>query len=50
MLKYRWFAKAYGWTPSQVDDLWEDEDEWIPAIETAWAEVARLEAEQNQQK
>jgi len=48
MLKYRWYAKAYGWTPGQVDDLWEDEDEWIPIIEAAWAEVDRLDAAEQQ--
>ena len=46
MLKYRWYAKLYGWTPSEVDELWEDEDRWIPVIEEAWAEVARLEAQE----
>jgi hypothetical protein len=44
ILRYRWFAKTYGWTPAQVDDLWEDEDYWLPIAEEACGEVARLHA------
>jgi hypothetical protein len=50
MLKYRWYARTYGWTPAQVDDLWEDEDHWIPLVEEAWAEVDRLTAAAQAQK
>ena len=52
MLKYRWWLKAYGLPPREVDELWEDEDFWIPVVEEAWAEVERLKAAeaQNQQQ
>lgn len=43
MLKHRWFAKAYGWHPDVVDNLWEDDDYWLPIIEDAWARVEALQ-------
>jgi hypothetical protein len=49
IIRYRWFASAYGWTPAQVDDLWEDEDFWLPLAEEAFGRVAemRRNAERN---
>jgi hypothetical protein len=50
MLKYRWYAKAYGWTPSVVDDLWEDEDLWLPIVEEAWRRVEEMRAKEAQRQ
>lgn len=42
----RWFAKTYGWTPQQVDDLSLDELSWLPLIEQAHDEAIREMSEQ----
>jgi len=42
MLSYRWFAKVYGWTPDQVDELPMDAWEWMPRIEAAEARAQEL--------
>jgi hypothetical protein len=42
MLSYRFFAKTYGWTPQQVDELSEDCYEWIPKVEQAHARVTEM--------
>lgn len=48
MLTYRWFAKEYGWTPAQVDDLPLELMDWFSIIEEASARAASLK--QNQGK
>jgi hypothetical protein len=52
MLKYRWWLKAYNMHPRDVDDLWDDEDYWIPVVEEAFGKVAEMEARaaQSQQR
>ena len=42
MLAYRFFAKTYGWTPGQVDELPESAYEWLPKVEQAHARVAEM--------
>ena len=42
MLSYRFFAKTYGWTPQQVDDLSEACYEWLPKVEQAHARVTDM--------
>jgi hypothetical protein len=42
MLSYRFFAKAYGWTPEQVDSLPEPAYEWLPKVEQAHSRVAEM--------
>lgn len=40
VLWYRWFAKQYGWTPDQVDELPVEFYDWAPVIETADSEAS----------
>ena len=35
MMIYSWFAKAYNWTPAQVDELSLEQVHWLPVIEEA---------------
>lgn len=42
MLTYRWFARQYGWTPDQVDELPIEAWEWLPLIEQAADDASRL--------
>jgi len=42
MLSYRFFAKTYGWTPDQVDNLTEEAYEWLPKVEQAHARVTEM--------
>jgi hypothetical protein len=46
ILLKRWFAKTYGWTPRQVDDLSLDELSWLPLVEQAHDEAVREMSEQ----
>jgi hypothetical protein len=42
MLTYRFFAKAYGWTPEQVNSLTEEEYEWLLKIEEGHVRALEL--------
>lgn len=48
MLKYQWYADAYNWPPSVVDELWEDEDYWLPIVHEARSEVAQMKSAEAQ--
>ena len=50
MLKYRWWLKAYNMHPRDVDELWEEEDEWIPIVELAWQRVEEMQAKEAQRQ
>jgi|1185.fasta_scaffold83427_3 hypothetical protein len=40
MLTWRWFAKVYGWTPDQVEELPLEARDWLPLIEEAAHEAS----------
>ena len=46
MLSYRFFAKTYGWTPRQVDELPELAYEWLPKVEQAHGRVTQMKQEE----
>jgi hypothetical protein len=46
LLTYRWYAKTYGWTPDQVDELPADVVIWFPAIEQAVDHVVEKRQQQ----
>ena len=46
MLSYRFFAKTYGWTPGQVDELPELAYEWLPKVEQAHGRVMQMKQEE----
>lgn len=48
MLTYRWFAKAYNFTPDQVDGLPPQALKWLPVIEDAADHAAEAEMKQRQ--
>ena len=50
MLKYRWWLRAYGLPPREVDELWADEDHWIPIVEEAWNRVEEMRAKEAQRQ
>jgi hypothetical protein len=39
MMVYHQFMKIAQWTPRQVDELYEDEEYWLPVIEAASTEA-----------
>lgn len=43
LITFRFFAKAYSWTPDQVRSLSVEELEWLPLIEVAVSEADRQE-------
>jgi hypothetical protein len=43
VLLFRWFAKAYNWTPEQVLNLPIEAFDWLPAVETAMDEAYMME-------
>jgi hypothetical protein len=42
MLAYRFFAREYGWTPDQVDEVDAEHIDWLMLIEEAAAEAQRI--------
>ena len=48
ILKYRWWLKAYGLPPREVDELWDDEDFWIPLVEEAFGKIEEMKAAEAQ--
>lgn len=46
-LTYRWFAKVYGWTPGQVEELDLELQDWLPTIEDAASEAHEFMVKQN---
>lgn len=50
MLIERWFARQYGWTPSQVRALPLETLHWFPIIEQAEARASQLHADQDRPK
>lgn len=44
ILTYRWFAAAYNWPPSVVDELTLDQQDWFPVVEEAWNRVEAKKA------
>lgn len=35
VITWRWFARAYGWTPNQVSELPIEAQTWLPIVEEA---------------
>jgi hypothetical protein len=40
MMYYESFAELWGWTPSQVDELTDEQLEWLPIIRAAKHDAA----------
>jgi hypothetical protein len=42
LLTWRWYAKVYGWTPEQVENLPLEALDWLPVIEEAAHEASEF--------